>query len=337
MLVYSVVSPSVFKLKEFDQPGYRDQVEQFFKALQTNAVLLVDAQGSLLTDIERNVASLPTKYSQSLSIRLEELRKSMKGKHHITNIIKLDADKCRTDLGQTIKHRCSAVLRAASPDAIFLDESDFADAVDSGLDNRAFQMAEYTRSDFEEKRRYYMEYIPAIDQLPDTQFEDLIARSTRFSKWLRLYDKQLGKGTNASNFRRGIECILDIWVRNCHFKPSVCEIYTTESENIFETDSNFTLNEKQKRNQEAIKKFNDLVVIPLSKRFNFEIKAFVKKDPDRLFHARHLQSQTTILQLERGFDFISDGNNLKRAFINIQIGARLHLLECRDLADSELN
>lgn len=334
MLVYAVVSPDVFDIEHFEQPSYRDQVALFFRGLQGNAVLLLDPAASLLDDIESTVAKLSIKFRQELEIRLAELRKSLREKRRCRRVVKLDAAKCNTASNQTPLRRCMTVALAASPDAVFLSDDEIAEINSNGPVLPTARMAEYSRTEFEELRRYYMEDLPPIDQLAPGDFDELIVRATRFSVWIRVYDKQIGKGSNVSNFRRGLEHILQLWESNAHFHPQRVEVITVEAEHVDVSESEYAAERKTDRIRECNGKVRTLLLEPLRHAISTEIEISVKRDDDRIFHARHLQTQTLVLLMERGFDIQSDNGDLRRNIVKVDFGAQSHLEECRGLAES---
>ena len=335
MIVYAVVSPSVFDSEHFEQSGYRDQVALFFRGLQGNAVLLLDPTASLLDEIESTVGNLSIKYRQELEIRIAELRKSLREKRRCRMVVKLSATKCNTASNQTPLQRCSSVALAASADAVFLPEYEIAALGASGLVLPTARMAEYSRTEFEERRRYFMEDLPPIDQLAPEAFDDLIVRATRFSVWIRVYDKQIGKGSNVSNFRRGLERILDLWLANAHFHPQRVEIITAESEHLDEGESGYVAEQKQNRIRECNTRVRTLLLSPLRSSVPLAITVSIKRDGNRIFHARHLQTQTAVVLMERGFDIQSDTGELRRNIVKVDLGAQTHLEECRGLAESK--
>lgn len=180
-----------------------------------------------------------------------------------------------------------------------------------------------------------MEDLPPIDQLAPEAFDDLIVRATRFSVWIRVYDKQIGKGSNVSNFRRGLERILDLWRSNAHFHPQRVEIITAESEHIDEGESGYAAEQKQNRIRECNTKVRTLLLDPLRSTVSVEITVSIKRDGNRIFHARHLQTQTAVVLMERGFDIQSDTGQLRRNIVKVDLGAQSHLEECRGLAETQ--
>ena len=334
MLVYAILSPRVFESDYFEQPGYRDQVALFFRGLQANAVLLLDPGASLLDDIDSNVAQLSIKFRQELEIRLAELRKSLREKKRRRNVVKLDAAKCNTASNQSPLKRCVQVATSVSPDAVFLPDDEIADLSQSGTPLPLVRMTEYSRSDYEERRRYFMEDLPPIDQRPREEFDALIIRGTRLSVWVRIYDKQIGKGSNLSNFRRGVKYIHDLWVANAHFHPQYLEIVTCDAEHLNKLDSQYAMEQKKRRIRECTDKVMEQLVKPLKESLGTEIKISFKQDSDRIFHARHLQAQNVIMLLERGFDIQDDDGTLRRNIVKVDNGAQIHLQECRQLPES---
>ena len=336
MIVYAVVSPSVFQAVYFEIPGYRDQVVLFFRSLQSNAVLLIDPEGSLLEDIEAAIKQLSIKFRQDLEIRVAELRKSLREKRRCRAVVKLCRSHCNAARSQPPVQRCLSVALASIPDAVFVPDGgdEYLSVRNAGL--VAVRMSEYSRSDFEVLRRRYMEDLPPVDQLAPHDFDELIIRATKYSTWLRVFDKQIGKGKNVSNFRRGVERILKVWATHAHFFPQRLEIVTAEATVRTGTEDEFQQTRKEQLVREAIQRVAHLLVEPLRRDYRQEVYVSVKQDHDGIFHARHLQTQTAVLLVERGFDIEKDDGGLRRNFLKWDLGGQEHVEECRRLPDIEV-
>ncbi|MEZ5941143.1 MAG: hypothetical protein R3C18_07115 [Planctomycetaceae bacterium] len=266
---------------------------------------------------------------------MTDLRKSIKQKQPIFNVVKLDSSKCSIAPNQSMIKRCTTVAIAASPDAVFLSGDEIEEAKSNGKSLPMVRMGEYSRTEFEELRRYFMEDLPPVDQLDPVVFDDLIIRVTRFSVWIRVYDKQIGKGSSVSNFRRGIQRILELWQANAHFHPEQVEIITAECEHFAESESDYAAEQKRNRIRECNERVRTLLANPLRSALSVTVKISIKQDCDRIFHARHLQTQTVAVLVDRGFDLQNDRGDLRRNFLKVDLGSQCHLKECRGLADSD--
>ena len=371
MLVYAVVSPAVFEVEQFkENDHYRDHLNLFFRNLNSNTVMLLDPKKSLLEDIENTVKKLPIKFRQELEIQIAELYRKQRRKS-CRSVVKLNADKCNTDANQKALQRCKIVALAANADAVFLTADEIEelersgseedavfltaakikelersgseeDAVFSKADKikelersgriiRATRMAEYSWSEFEEKRKKFMEDLPAIDELDSKELAEIIIRVTRFSTWIRVYDKQIGKGNNLSNFQRGIEFIIQQWLENAHYPPEFVEIFTIPKEKIFEDDERHIAGNKRDRIRDAHKKVQRFEH-KLASSSGVKVKIKVK---GTLQHARYLETQTAVVLFEQGFDFLHDTGEPRQTTLHLELRSADCLKNARKQPDYE--
>src|SRR3954463_3096260 len=75
MLITVVIDPESFDRSLFATPGYREQAEILFRGLESNGLLLSDAQEKLLDQLDEKLSKLSIKDGQQLQIRFAELRK----------------------------------------------------------------------------------------------------------------------------------------------------------------------------------------------------------------------------------------------------------------------
>lgn len=329
VLVYAVVSPNVFKAECFNEAGYDREVRQFFEGLFKNTRLIIDSDGRLLRDIENVISELPMKYRQFLDIYLDDLLKNCSSK---TNriVIKADREKCQTHANQKSSVCCKLVANATSPDALFIAPEEIAEFGDGGAGLNVESMANYTLSDFERLREEFICRVPYLDKLNFDEFAELMRRATRFSVWIRIFDPQIGNGTNLSNFRNGIAAILRAWVDNAHFPPDFVEIITRESEPLEENTDFHNFEEKRANVRRANGRIRDDLVKPLEGNNALKVRTRIKQDPNKDFHARHLQTQYVNILFERGFDFLGKDGAFRRCKIFVDLEAD-HLNEMHKL------
>ena len=183
----------------------------------------------------------------------------------------------------------------------------------------------YRDSDLEKERQRYYDGLGPIDILSRSAIDDIIIRSIRFSKRLRFYDAYIGTGNNTSGFRGGIEYILCLWKEHGFFASQEgigeVEIFTC-AEHVPKDDVG---NVKRKINRELIKR--------LKEKFPhwWQIKLFVKDDPDGIFHARYLETEHVIIRVDRGFDLFKSRRKFYRNFFTLNMSESSHLEECRNL------
>ena len=334
MLTFCVLHPGTFSLEQFADPHYGRFARSFLRNLFSNSLLLIDHQGCLLDELELKISQLPIKHRQELEIHLESLRISLRSKKSRQVIVKCSPERCPISKNQSSDRKCGVLSKNTSVDAVVCGAGDLRSLqaeIPAGL---LIELPDYDDSSVESTRRSWLDGLPPVDQMGDGQFDELIIRVTRYSTWLRFYDKQIGKGTNPSNFRRGIERILQLWVRNCHFVPQTVEIITTESDSEVARDGEFENQRRRERSRQAIATVKERIVTPLERTYSLRFSLSVKQDGSNTFHARHLQSQTSNILFERGFDFINEDGSFRRAFIQMANGAQSHLQEYRLSSES---
>jgi len=194
-------------------------------------------------------------------------------------------------------------------------------------------LADYQRSSLEEKRHWYMDSMLNFDKLTPSQFEEAITRVTRFSRWVRFFDKQIGKGSNISNFRRGIERVLAIWKENAHFPPDHVEIVTALAEPVQSTDNAYVAQQKQERNGKICPKLDKSLVVPLKELFRFSIRLSVKAVGHHIFRNRFLQTEQAVVHFSEGFDLFNDDGSMKDNIIQVRNHDRDRLDALRRLPD----
>src|SRR5271157_244139 len=319
MLISVVIDPQSFDRTLFLTPGYRDQAEILFRGLESNGLLLADSESKLLNDLDEKLGKLSTKDGQQLQIRFAEMRK--RPGHRL---ILVDPSRCNTQHCSDLHHVACTVRKRCSGDSVILDEPTYEGFQSRRMPCDSFTpLSRYISSDLELERRRFMEQLPFIDQMKPGEFDDLISRSVRFSKTLRFFDKQIGKGGSLGRFKAGIERILRLWNMNCHFPKSIlrAELYTCVPDTTFKPEPVV-----HQRVLEGISQ-------PLSREFGVPFTLYWKEDSDRISHDRYLQSDNVSLYFSKGFDFI-DGGSLQRCKIQVDNGAALHLAEYRKLKDS---
>jgi hypothetical protein len=317
MLISVVIDPKAFDRSCFSTPGYREHAEILFRGLESNGVLIADADSRLLKEIGEQLGSLSTKDGQQLQIWFAELMKKRNRR-----LIIVDATTCNTrhcasshEIACTVRARCSA-------DAVILDQPTFDQLEAKRIPTQWFTpLSQYISSPLELERRRFMERLPFIDQLKQEDFEQLIVRSTRYSKHLRFYDKQIGKGESLSRFRAGIERIVELWVQNAHYPRRALKAEL------------FTSVQKTHRDESAVHaRILDGLMRPLRNKFRIPFALYWKEDSAHLTHDRYLQTDNVSISFSKGFDYL-DGGNLQRCKLQIDNGCDAHLLEYRNLLD----
>jgi hypothetical protein len=317
MLISIVIDPEAFNRDHFAVPGYRDQAEILFRGIESNGLLLSDSRSRLLDELEEKLMRLSTKDGQQLQIRFAELRK--RPGHRL---ILADSSRCQTEHCSGLHHVACTVRARCSADSVIIDQPTYEGFQARRMPCDSFTpLSSYISSDLELERRRYMEQLPFIDQMDPGEFDQLIIRSVRFSKTLRFFDKQIGKGDSLARFRAGVERILRLWITSAHYPISsmsadlfTCLQNTHEPESVIHS------------------RVLDRVTLPLSKEYGVPFTLHWKEDSSRISHDRYLLTDNVALYFSKGFDFI-DNESLQRCKIQVDNGAALHLAEYRKLKD----
>lgn len=316
MLVSAVVDPFAFNKDCFDDL-YTIHVEDFLRGIWRNGVLIIDSEGRLQNALYRKAICLPNNVQQ-LQILLTELLKMKSVSVHLASLSNVSSMNL-LDLICDLKKNTRA-------DALIVGDENFEllrfnPRHSDGL----VQLSRYRDSDFEKERQGYCDGLEPIDTFSNSEVDDIIIRSIRFSKRLGFYDPYIGTGNNTSDFRRGIEYILALWKKHGFF-PSQQGIGEVEIFTCAEHVPNGEVADvKRKINRELIDQ--------LRKKFPrwWQIKVFVKDDPDGIFHARYLETEHAVIRVDRGFNLFKQRRKFYRNFFTLNRSESSHLEECRKL------
>lgn len=322
MLISFVVLPDAFSVEHLSKPQYRDNMQILLEGIQTNGLILIDQEGLLLNKLHDKITSLiNNSKSQKIVIYFEELMKMERRK--IKRFIKTDISSASffdlSEIAASIARNCKAYSLLTDPQNC----QRLVETIDGEL--QVIPIDSYISSDVEAKRRKYLARLPPLDQMESCQFDKLIIDATRFSRWLRFYDKQIGKGGNLDLFRHGIEKILELWVKNAYFRRSELSVQL------------FTVADESRNRRldpgVAYKNVKHDIVDYLVGKFDLRIDFHVKLDPNSYCHARYLQTQSFAILFERGFDFLKRNGDFKSTFITIACDSSGYLDEFRKLSE----
>ena len=338
MLVSAVLDPSAFEADCFDDL-YTIQAEDFLKGIQENGLLIVDSGRRLQDDLRDRVKSpaLPIAYRKRLQSLVEELLKNRKRR-----IVECATVPNSTSSDNLLEIACNLKTETETDGLVVGNENFEKLRFDPEHRHGIVPLSEYRDSDFEKKRQEYSAGFAPIDMLSRSEVDEMVIRSTRFSKWLRFYDAYIGTGDNTSHFRKGIAYILNLWCEHGFFATEQgigsVEIYTCSGEQIRDDETDSAKESKLERNQENYQKVVRELIEPLNSNedFPWPIKLSVKDDPDSIFHARYLETQHAIIRIDRGFDLFKQNGEFRRNFFTLNMAESSHLRECRDLPDAAL-
>lgn len=333
MLVTAVLDPSAFDAEHFNDL-YTIQAEDFLQGIWRNGVLIVDSERKLQEDLFKKAESLPsTGKGKRLQLLLTDLLKE-KSKRVIVRSVSPNSE----SQGNLLDLTCHLKTDTEADILIVGDENFETLRFSPKYSDRVFPLSKYRDSDFEKERQGYCDGLPPIDMLSRSEVDEIVIRSIRFSKWLRFYDAYIGTGENTSRFRKGIEYILSLWREYGFFASQQgigsVEIFTCRAEQIWDDETEHAKQSRLVRNQESHRDVLRDIIGPLDNQFSWPVKLFVKDDPNRIFHARFLETQHAIIQVDSGFDLFKPNGEFKRNFFTLNMPASFHLKECRELPDA---
>lgn len=336
MLVSAVVDPSAFEAGYFDEL-YTIQAVDFLKGIQRNGLLIVDSENRLRDVLVKQVVSLPIKPQQRLGFLIQELLLKKKSKRVIACLVSLNdtSSVSLLDLAYHLKTDTGVDALVVGKESLETLKSD------RRFNERIIPLSEYRDSNFEKDREVYETRVGPIDTLPKSEVEDMLIRSIRFAKWLRFYDAYIGTGSNTSRFRNGIEYILSLWYEHGFFASQqgigTVEIYTCSAERISKNETDHAKTSKLERNRDNYQRVIRNLIEPLKKKFPYwPVRFSVKDDPNYIFHARFLEAEHAIVQMDRGFDLFKPNGEFQRNFFTLNMAGSSHLRECRQLPNADL-
>lgn len=328
MYVAMVLHPDCLKKEHFQTEGYNTQASLLFKGIRSNGLLVVDSDGRLKGLVGKAIRDLPTQHGQRLQIWWEEF---LKGKRK--RVVTARPEACTALKNVHDEALADLLARKCPVDAVIVEDARELNEVALGS---------YEGSNIEKMRGDFMEGSGMLDGLDPQRADELIIRTVRYSKWLRIYDKQIGKGgKNLDAFRRGIGHILTLWKDHGHFtseEEGDVTIYTCEARPIRDGEFGAKADDKRRTNSAAYKKVLKDLMVPLRRDFpGWKIELCIKRVTEDITHPRHLEAQAAIIEFERGFDILKEKKPVayKRTSLHVDNKVHEHLVEYRKLADAE--
>lgn len=349
MFMHVVVDPEAFTADEFESEFCRLGAAFFINGLYHNVFLIVDSEGELHEELLSNASEISKGMGQYILIRLTQAL--------IRN--RIPVIKCRPNMLEAnptdTAERCVMLAKACELDGVVAG-SDLAEKFMFGHDVGVYTLSRYYTDEgtdekiitcsLEEERQKYERGVHPFGQtgdgvpglMSDEEAEDIFIRIIKFAKWLRFYDKQIGRANNISGYRKGIDYILELWCEHGHFARNVLgpvEIITSQAKPISGYETEYIANKNRRKNHKARKKLENELLKPLQNKFPWDLELRIKADPDNKFHARHLQAQQVVVHIDRGFDLFCDdrATTFKRNHIRLDKKSCGHLDEYRDLPE----
>jgi len=325
MVISTILDPTVFDTQYFSSELHRREVELYLKAIQENGLIIVDPNDMIRSELLSRAERLGVVSGQQIQIRLAEIAKSKK------KLIPCVPGNCFNLNSVPIHELVYNIVTRTEVDVAIISNNTMNALLNHHVrDTRLIGITEYSCSTVEEKRRKFIADLPPIDEMRHADVEDLFLRIVRYSKTLKIYDKQIGQCKNLNNFLRSISFILDLWVNGGYFDNKILEIITLQKREI-ECDEN----------QKAHRLLVNSILCPLRekyKKYQIRIDLRVKKarPPQyhpQTFHARYLQSDYAIVLLERGFDFLKKGGEFHSCSLVLKNADSNHLSRYYSLPD----
>lgn len=209
MIVSAIVDPEIFGTATIQNSTIRDKAVALLKGLATNGVWIDKAKSNSLLDQAIKAASgLDTKLGQRVLVALQELKKDWK--RHVAAFGRLDDS--IEDGG--FARQANELFDKSKPDGVFVSDTN-RKAVEAEAipDNMLVQIDEFHDSGFENLRISLMEPEKPLNELQQSEIENLIGRVLKFSSRLHVFDYLMAgkRGSAKSNFLPGIQQLVDIW------------------------------------------------------------------------------------------------------------------------------
>jgi hypothetical protein len=317
MLMSSVLDPIILETSRFVDQAYHRNVENYLLGIIDNGVIVVDSLEKLKNDLFDSAIKLGEQsHGINSRILLEEILKL--GKKKLVKALPkhLPADQSENSMfAYRISQSCNTdVFVTRSSQIKYLLTENCSNLV--GIEDYSpFHPKEVQRRQLATKTHQ-------IDNDNVSEFNTLIIGAIRFSKWLRFYDGQIGRASNNLwSFREGIRYVLNLYHQHGYFaqEPGIfVEVYTRQH----------VLDES------AFGRLKVDFLDPLRGAFpSWRIRLFVKADPGSIIHARFLETQHAILNLDKGFDLYNTNHEFRLNMIRLDQDRSSHLQSCRELTN----
>ena len=299
MIVSTVIDPPVLVSTDV---AAETQLIHLLRGLALNGLVLLDNNSILSAAVRDHAPARQNACLRELLIRVfRDFSFTMKV-----------APRCSVE--EAIAHLCDQ----CRPDLVVSDRTPFPRNLGIAAAKIA-ELAVYHRSAGEQLRVEFAEGLKPIDELGIPKFGDLVRRTTRFSKWLRIYDPYLAKGDGESRFRKGLNFILDNWLQDCCHTLSECSV------ELISVDHGSALGLSRLES----------VITELQRKHRIVFRVLLVKDPDGQFHARHLETREFVVQVDPGFDFFGTNDQLRRILAKPARNDRGHLADLRRLQTTQ--
>lgn len=303
MLISIVIDPKAFnynyfKLKESNILNAKIILD----GVLSNGVILMDSEDGVINkELNNNIMELCNKGEIYFTTKWAEILKN-RNKHIVFLPNSLKAE----DFNTSIEN----ITKILKPDGIIVEEKDQKINQFSNIDKSLFiLLSDYYESEVEQRRKYYYQNLDTLDRIDTDEIKSLFISFLRYSKYLKFYDKYLGRANenDFSQYEKSISYIIDIWINEgilfSHFQPSV-EIITC--------CGNF------RRDKTLRPTIENKLLVPLRKKYSIHIGLVIKEDQRSEMHARFLKTNNILLSFDRGFDLFNNSGKFKKNILKIE-------------------
>jgi hypothetical protein len=295
MIVSAVIDPPLFASTEAHD---ETQLIHLLRGLVLNGLLLTDNNSILSGSIRESRLA-------AQSPRIREL------------VIKVFQDfsfQSNVPPSTAVERAVASICDKHGPDLVVSDRIPYPEDLGSAA-QRMSRLREYHLSPCETQRLEFASGEKPMDQLGVGGFGDLLRRTFRFSRWLRLYDQYLANGEGESRFRKGLAFILAQWRQCCCHPVGECSV------ELVSVDRN---------SANGVSRLEGMIRT-LQQEFPVKFDLTVVRDPDHKFHARHIETREFVVQADPGLDFFTSSGELRRVLLKPARNDRGHLSELRRL------
>ena len=202
MLITAIVHPSVFNPTLISSDLHRNNLIGFLRGILSNGLILVDEERKLLAGWKTFLSGTGAS-TDRVRICVEELLKRGQTRLIINSKLLFGGA-----IDPIERHGFLDFYQRCRADGIVVSSGD-------GTATGLVPIATYNESEFE-ARRIELNQNHQLDNISREAADEMFIRTTRFSKLLRFYDRQIGQGErNLPNFKRGIEYIVGLWQKKC--------------------------------------------------------------------------------------------------------------------------
>lgn len=318
MLMTAFLDLSAFDGKYFDDDCYVSWAKQFLLEMITeNGLFLTDRGGERLQAcLSSKILSLPTQYRSFFQAFFDA---ALKSPSRFINI----GDFSHSEILETVR----SIQKQYSLDAIFASPDNVDKMRNQGIaSHAAHSFLQYPDSEFQLRRRSFRNDHYDLGELEAHECKEVFIRTIRFARHLGIYDRYLGQGGRRTrNFCRGIDFILGLWQEHGYFAANpdtqaYIDFYTSEKH--WNTAGQLTTNQL-KENEKAIEQTRSELIERLEEKYsacNWKMTLHVKQDPDKKMHARYLDAQFAVLDLNSGFDLFDEKGGFRSNQITFKTG-----------------